>query len=97
MKSQGTYLAWLDVSAVVDRLGLRAAAEKANRERDRALAPLTPSHLMEKWFVEHARVQVNPGGGFGTGGAERMRMNCGTSRKMLEHALSNIATALRAA
>ena len=51
---------------------------------------------MEKWFVEHARVQLNPGGGFGTGGAERMRMNCGTSRKMLERALGNLASALRA-
>ncbi len=97
VKSQGTYLAWLDVSGVVDRVGARAAAEQANKDRDRALAPVTPSHIMEKWFVEHARVQVNPGGGFGTGGAERMRMNCGTSRKMLERALGNIATALRAA
>lgn len=96
VKPQGTYLAWLDVSAVVDKVGARAAAEQQNRQRDPALSPLTPSHVMEKWFVEHARVQLNPGGGFGTGGAERMRMNCGTSRKMLERALGNIASALRA-
>ena len=96
VKPQGTYLAWLDVSAVVDKVGARAAAEQQNRERDPALSPLTPSHVMEKWFVEHARVQLNPGGGFGTGGAERMRMNCGTSRKMLERALGNLASALRA-
>jgi cysteine-S-conjugate beta-lyase len=97
VKPQGTYLAWLDMSAVVERVGARAAAEHANRQRDPALSPLTPSHMLEKWFVEHARVQINPGGGFGTGGAERMRMNCGTSRKMLQLALGNIATALRAA
>lgn len=96
VKPQGTYLAWLDVSAVVDKVGARATAEQQNRQRDPGLSPLTPSHVMEKWFVEHARVQLNPGGGFGTGGAERMRMNCGTSRKMLERALGNIATALRA-
>ena len=96
VKPQGTYLAWLDVSAVVDKVGARAAAEQQNRQRDPALSPLTPSHVMEKWFVEHARVQLNPGGGFGTGGAERMRMNCGTSRKMLERALGNLASALRA-
>ena len=96
VKPQGTYLAWLDVSAVVDKVGARAAAEQQNRERDPALSPLTASHVMEKWFVEHARVQLNPGGGFGTGGAERMRMNCGTSRKMLERALGNLASALRA-
>ena len=35
-------------------------------------------------------------GGFGTGGEERMRMNCGTSRTMLEKALNNIAAAVRA-
>ncbi len=71
------------------------AALKANKDRDPALAPLTPSHIMEKWFIDHAKVQLNPGGGFGTGGEERMRMNCGTSRKMLTLALSNLATALR--
>ena len=96
VKPQGTYLAWLDVSAVVDKVGARAATEQQNRQRDPALSPLTPSHVMEKWFVEHARVQLNPGGGFGTGGAERMRMNCGTSRKMLERALGNLASAMRA-
>jgi len=97
VKPQGTYLAWLDVSAVVDKVGARATAEQQNRQRDPSLSPLTPSHVMEKWFVEHARVQLNPGGGFGTGGAERMRMNCGTSRKMLERALGNLASALRSA
>lgn len=96
VKPQGTYLAWVDVSAVAEKVGARAATEQANRERDHSLAPLTPSHIMEKWFVEHAKVQMNPGGGFGTGGAERMRMNCGTSRKMLERALGNLAGALRA-
>jgi cystathionine beta-lyase len=95
VKPQGTYLAWLDVSAVVDKVGARATAERQNRQRDPNLSPLTPSHVMEKWFIERARVQLNPGGGFGTGGAERMRMNCGTSRKMLQLALDNIATALR--
>lgn len=95
-KPQGTYLAWLDVSALVERVGARGMAEKANRERNPATTPITPSHIMEKWFVEHAKVQMNPGGGFGTGGAERMRMNCGTSRKMLELALGNVAAALRA-
>lgn len=95
VKPEGTYLAWLDVSAVVEKVGARAKAEEAQKQRDPALAPTTPSHVMESWFVEHAKVQLNPGGGFGTGGGERMRMNCGTSRKMLELALGNLATALR--
>lgn len=95
VKPQGTYLGWVDVSAVVEKVGAREAAAKANKDRDPALAPITPSHIMEKWFIDHAKVQLNPGGGFGTGGEERMRMNCGTSRKMLTLALSNLATALR--
>jgi cystathionine beta-lyase len=95
-KPQGTYLAWLDVSVVTERVGARGQAEKANRERDPATTPMTPSHIMEKWFIEHAKVQMNPGGNFGTGGEERMRMNCGTSRKMLELARGNIAAAVRA-
>lgn len=96
VKPQGTYLAWLDVSALAAKVGAPAAAAEANRTRDPALLPLTSSHIMEKWFVEHARVQVTPGGGFGTGGAERMRMNCATSRTMLERAVGNIASAVRA-
>jgi cysteine-S-conjugate beta-lyase len=95
VKPQGTYLAWLDVSAVVEKVGAAALTAEANKKRDPSLVPLTPSHIMEKWFVEHARVQLNPGGGFGTGGAMRMRMNCGTSRKMLELAVGNLASALR--
>lgn len=95
-KAQGTYLAWLDVSHVAEKVGARQATIDANKQRDPSLVPLTPSHIMEKWFVEHAKVQLNPGGGFGTNGQECMRMNCGTSRKMLELALSNLATAVRA-
>ena len=96
VKPQGTYLAWVDVSGVVDKVGAKALTDQANKERDPALPRLTPSHIMEKWFVEHAKVQMNPGGGFGTGGEMRMRMNCGTSSKTLELALGNLATALRA-
>ncbi len=95
VKPEGTYLAWLDVSAVIDRVGAREQASQDNLTRDPALARLTPSHILEKWFVEHAKVQMNPGGGFGSGGQERMRMNCGTSRRMLELALGNLASALR--
>lgn len=96
VKPQGTYLAWLDVSGLVDKVGARRATDEQNKLRDRSLPPLTPSNLMQQWFIDHARVQVNAGGSFGTGGEERMRMNCATSRAMLQKALDNIATAVRA-
>lgn len=95
VKPEGTYLAWLDVSMLVEKVGARDAAARQNATRDKALQPLTPSNVMQQWFIDHARVQVNAGGSFGTGGQERMRMNCGTSRTMLEKALGNIAAAVR--
>jgi cystathionine beta-lyase len=96
VKPEGTYLAWLDVSKVVDKVGAVAMTEEANRKREPGLTPLTPSHIMERWFVDHARVQMNPGGSFGTNAGQRMRMNCATSRTVLERALNNLASALRA-
>ncbi len=95
VKPQGTYLSWVDVSAVIDKIGAQALADEANKKRDPALAPLTASHMVERWFVDHAKVQMNPGASFGTGGGTRMRMNCGTSRKTLELALGNLAAALK--
>ena len=38
---------------------------------------------------------MNPGSSYGLGGHGRMRMNIATSRKLLELALNNLATALR--
>ena len=49
---------------------------------------------MQRWLAENARVYLNPGSTFGTGGAGHMRMNIATSRRMLKHALDNIAAAL---
>lgn len=90
-KAQGTYLAWLDVSQVEDRVG---AKEKAAEESKTSDTPVTPEMVMEKWFVEHAKVQLNPGSSYGTGGAGHMRMNIATSRKIIQLALDNMAQAL---
>jgi cystathionine beta-lyase len=91
VKPEGTYLGWVDVSAVMAKVGAVAKAEEATKNG----TPTTPAQFMERWFVEHARVQMNPGSSFGTGGEARMRMNCASSRKMLELALSNLASATR--
>ncbi len=50
--------------------------------------------IVERWFVENAKVQLRPGSSFGTGGAGRMRMNIATSRKLIEQVLDNMAEAL---
>jgi cystathionine beta-lyase len=97
VKPQGTYLAWLDVSGVVDKIGAKAIAAEANRKKDTAAASVTPETIVERYLVEHAKVQMNAGSSYGYGSAGRMRMNCGTSRKLLEVALTNMASALNKA
>ena len=90
-KAEGTYLAWLDVSKVLDVLGaVEMAAERDRNSTD----PFTPEMLMGEWFGQNARVMLNPGSSYGTGGSGHMRMNVATSRKLLKIALDNIAEAL---
>ena len=90
-KAQGTYLAWLDVSEVVARIGAEstAAEESASSEEQ-----VTPERIVQRWFAEHARVYLNPGSSYGTGGAGHMRMNLATTRGLVERALGNMASAL---
>ena len=60
-KAQGTYLAWLDVSKVVDKIGAKEQAAEANRNRAAGLKPVTPEMMVERFFVKNAKVQINPG------------------------------------
>ena len=89
-KAQGTYLAWLDVSEVIDRIG---AKQTATEESNTTSRMVTPEQVAERWFVENAGVALNAGSSYGTGGAGHMRMNLGTSRQLVQLALDNIATA----
>ena len=90
-KAQGTYLAWLDVSEVVDAIGARRTAAE---ESASSVEAVTPEDIVQRWIAEHAGVYLNPGDSYGTGGADHMRMNLGTSRRLIERALDNMATAL---
>jgi len=95
MKPQGTYLSWLDVTAVADKIDAKRQAEEANRTKAHGAADITPETVVERFFVKHAKVHLNQGASYGLGGANHMRMNIATSRKLIELALSNIAGALR--
>ena len=90
-RAEGTYLAWLDVSAVMEKVGAKQMAADASKN---APAPVAPEVIMERWFVEHAKVQMNAGSTYGTGGEGHMRMNIATSCKLVELALNNITRAL---
>lgn len=92
VKPQGTYLAWLDVSGVVDKIGAKEQAVEASRT---SAKPVTPEMIVERWFVQNAKVHMNAGSSYGTGGAGHMRMNIATSRKLVETALTNISKALK--
>jgi cysteine-S-conjugate beta-lyase len=91
VKPQGTYLAWLDLSAVMDRIGAKQKAE-ATKKMAKAI---TAEQATVDWFVEHAKVHLNAGSSYGTGGQGHARMNIATSRKTLELALNNMSAALR--
>jgi len=86
-KAQGTYLAWLDVSRVIEKIGARELAAQAGKG-------VTPEVLVSRFFIQNAKVQINPGSNYGRAGAGHMRMNLATSRKTLELALTSMARAL---
>jgi cysteine-S-conjugate beta-lyase len=93
VKPQGTYLSWLDVTQVADRIGAKGLAAEANTNN--ASPPATAEKMIERYFVTHAKVQMNAGSAYGLGGEGRMRMNIATSRKLVELALTNITSALK--
>jgi cystathionine beta-lyase len=93
-RPQGTYLAWLDVAAVAERIGAKRQAEEANRTRATTAPVVTPEKIVEQFFVKRARVHLNAGSNYGKGGQDHMRMNIATSRKTLELALGNMAATL---
>jgi cystathionine beta-lyase len=92
VKPQGTYLTWIDVSELIDRIGAKKIA--AAPRQDGAQAQ-TPEQVLERWLVEHAKVHMNPGSSYGVGGAGRMRMNVAAPRKLVALALNNMAQAAR--
>jgi cysteine-S-conjugate beta-lyase len=92
-KAEGTYLAWLDVHAVSERIGASEAAAAEERTTGRQL---TPEQIVQRWMAERAGVYLSPGSSYGLGGSGRMRMNLATQRSRIRHALDNIAEALAA-
>jgi len=98
-KPQGTYLTWLDLTQVADRIGAKqmAAAEAAKGQAGAAgrggRAP-SPEAMVMRWFAKNAKVALNAGDTYGLGGANHARMNIATSRKTLEAALTSMARAL---
>ena len=94
-RAEGTYLTWLDVTAVAERIGSKRLAEDYNRTKPADQPALTPEQMVERFFVKTAKVHLNQGASYGKGGENHMRMNIGTSRKLVELALNNMAAACK--
>jgi len=94
-RAQGTYLTWLDVTGVADKINAKQLAADYNKAKAANMPALTPEQMVERFFVKYAKVHLNQGAGYGTGGANHMRMNIGTSRKLVETALNSMADACK--
>ncbi len=94
-RAEGTYLTWLDVTGVAEKINSKKLADDYNRTKAATAPKLTPEQMVERYFVKTAKVHLNQGASYGKGGENHMRMNIGTSRKLVELALNNLAAACR--
>jgi bifunctional pyridoxal-dependent enzyme with beta-cystathionase and maltose regulon repressor activities len=60
-----------------------------------AMKTQTPEDMVQHWLAKNAFVQLNAGTSYGLGGANHMRMNIATSRKVLKAALDSMAAATK--
>lgn len=105
---EGTYLAWIDVSALSEKLGAAQKAVEltayntANKVMTtdffgvESIKTYRTGDYLKEWFMDNAKIDINPGENYGKGGEGFMRMNLATNRAMLEKALTNIETAIAA-
>ena len=93
---EGTYLAFIDISAVADKIGAKHLAEEANRKAGSdAKTKIAPEEIVQHWFAHNAYVHMYPGSWYGKGGENHMRINFATSRHTLKAGLDSLANALR--
>jgi len=89
-KAQGTYLAWVDVGGLMDKIDAYGRAAATNSD-DR---PKRPADIVEEWLVHNSGIQLNPGVNYGPGGETFMRMNLGAPRPLIKTALDSIGEAI---
>jgi cystathionine beta-lyase len=94
-KPQGTYLMWLDVTGVAEKIDAKRLAADHNKAKKAGSPDLTAEQMIERHLIKTAKVQLNSGHSYGKGSDNHMRMNLATSRKMIEKALTSMATALK--
>jgi cystathionine beta-lyase len=101
-KPEGTYLMWLDVNAVADKIGAQKMVDAANAKRPLPTNPFTGEPVMatkgdmvSHWLAKNAYVFMESGSGFGKVGANYVRMNVATPRVTLKAGLDSVAATLK--
>jgi cystathionine beta-lyase len=101
-KPEGTYLMWLDVSGVADKIGAKKMMDEANAKTPLPVNPLTgqpvvttEGDIVSHWLAKNAYVFMESGSGFGKVGANYVRMNVATPRVTLKAGLDSVAAALK--
>jgi cystathionine beta-lyase len=92
-KPEGTYLTWVNVGGLIEKIGAQQMAAEASKNSPGK--PVTAEAVVERWLAKKAGVALNAGSTYGLGGANHMRMNVATSRKTLELALNSMADVLK--
>jgi cysteine-S-conjugate beta-lyase len=85
-RNEGTFMTFLDVSKVIDSIGADQLAAMYGKA--------TPEENFQDWLTHASGVYLNPGSGYGAGGAGHMRMNIASSRLVLKEALDAMAEAV---
>ncbi len=80
---EGTYLAWIDCTAVAEKLGDPEDGD-------------TIGDMLNKFFIQKAGVNINAGEHYGKNGVGYMRMNLGTTHRKLHGALNAMKAAIDA-
>jgi len=100
-KAQGTYLTWVDVTGLAEKIGAKQLAadttKKAMMSGKGQAKPVAPETMVQYWLAKNAGCALNGGNTYGEGGQNHMRMNIATSRKTLQAALNSMSDALKKA
>lgn len=84
-RPEGTYLSWMYFGETMDAINAKEMA---------AAKDMAPEVYFQDWMVRNSGVYLNDGTRYGKGGPGHMRLNVGSSRKVVKEALDHIAEAV---
>jgi bifunctional pyridoxal-dependent enzyme with beta-cystathionase and maltose regulon repressor activities len=84
-----------DANQKAHEAAAKMGTDYSGRAEMTAVRTQTPEDMVQHWLAKNAFVQLNAGTTYGLGGANHMRMNIATSRKVLKAALDSIAAATK--